>query len=691
MQVRPYASGSWGDADVASRRGDASKVIVGCAVGFVLCILVCGGVLFWAVPQGLQWGLEEFGNVMEREMERDRRAAVWNPPDPEIPPADLFPETIGLFTRVGDPDQGTLEEYGVVDPVPHALYRSGEETIDLYAFPASDQERRAIYISLRDAIESGSFTMRVTSGGPDMKRFYFYVRPPERTGWFWWSQDWMIVAISSSDEDPEPFLNEYLDAIDQRGPPEAEPPAAEGEQAPPAEAGEADDPLPEPDAADAEPAGEETAVSTPQAGRGDRPNFIVIMADDMGYGDLSSFGSPGYETPHLDRLADEGMKLTDFHSNGPVCSPTRAALVTGRYQQRAGIDGVIFADPEQNRHHGLQPEELTFAEVLSRAGYATGIFGKWHLGYDVKYNPVRRGFDRFVGFVSGNVCYQSHLDRMGIFDWWHDDQPHEEPGYTTHLITRHSIEFIERHRNRPFCVYVAHECVHSPYQGPDDPPVRKPGRVGDLSEAVREDIPAAYAEMMTEMDRGIGETVAKLKELGLDRRTLVLFFSDNGANRNGSNAPFRGFKGSLYEGGHRVPCIAWQPGTVPAGTASDVPAMTIDVMPTLLDLAAAPLPADHALDGVSLAPVLTGQGTIKYRPLFFSYRDKWAIRSGPWKLISGERGASGPQLFRLDEDPEESEDLASEHPDLVRKLTEQFHAWQADVSLTATPQPPLEQ
>ena len=418
------------------------------------------------------------------------------------------------------------------------------------------------------------------------------------------------------------------------------------------------------------------------------PNFVVIMADDLGYADISCYGDAGYETPHLDRLASEGLRFTDFHSNGAVCSPTRAALLTGRYQQRSGVDGVIYADPQQNRHHGLLPVEVTFADLLRESGYRTGVFGKWHLGYNRRFNPVQNGFDTFAGYVSGNVCYQSHLDRMGIADWWHNGDLAAEDGYSTHLVTQHALEFIEQHQSESFCVYVAHECVHSPYQGPGDPPVRKLGKVGDIRSVARKDIRNAYAEMMIEMDRGIGEIVAKLKELQLERQTLVLFFSDNGANQNGRNTPWRGFKGSLWEGGHRVPCIAWQPKTVPVGT-TNVPTMTIDIMPTLLDFAGATIPGGHELDGVSLVSVLTENAALPPRNLYWKYNDKWAVRAHPWKLLAGEGGKNGKpsQLFNLDDDRHEAKDLAAQHPELVRELTERYHAWQAEISLTATKQP----
>jgi arylsulfatase A-like enzyme len=204
------------------------------------------------------------------------------------------------------------------------------------------------------------------------------------------------------------------------------------------------------------------------------PNIVLVLADDMGYGDASCYGNEAFRTPCLDALAAKGMRFLDFHSSGPVCSPTRAGLLTGRYQQRAGIPGVIYADPKQNRHHGLQVEEITFAELLQKAGYATAVCGKWHLGYQKQYNPVHHGFGRFRGYVSGNVDYISHYDRMEIYDWWDGLELVEEEGYSTHLITEHAVRFIEENRRRPFCLYVAHEAPHSPWQGPPDPPIRGP-------------------------------------------------------------------------------------------------------------------------------------------------------------------------------------------------------------------------
>jgi arylsulfatase A len=422
------------------------------------------------------------------------------------------------------------------------------------------------------------------------------------------------------------------------------------------------------------------------------PNIVIILADDLGYGDLSCYGGTAFRTPHLDALAAEGMRLVDFHSSGPVCSPTRAGLVTGRYQQRAGVPGVIFADPKQNRHHGLHTHEVTFAELLQKAGYATAILGKWHLGYRKEFNPTHHGFDRFRGYVSGNVDYISHYDRMGIYDWWERLETVEEEGYTTHLITRHAVRFIEENKDRPFCVYVAHEAPHSPWQGPGDPPVRGPQAT--RGSAVRGDeIKRAYREMVQEMDVGVYQIVSTLKRLDLAERTLVFFLSDNGGTAHGSNGPLRGHKGQLWEGGHRVPAIAWWPGRIAPGTVCDELAISTDLMPTMLALAGADVPEGHELDGVNLLPVLLEGQSLGRRKLFWSYGRQEAMRDGPWKLVisqpKGKPPSNAPasELFQLGDDLGEQYNLADEHPERAQTMREAMRVWQTDVETGATRQP----
>lgn len=411
-----------------------------------------------------------------------------------------------------------------------------------------------------------------------------------------------------------------------------------------------------------------------------KPNIVIIMADDLGYGDISCYGNTQCKTPNLDRLAAGGLRFTDFHSSGNVCSPTRAGLMTGRYQQRAGIPSVINADPKvAEHHHGLYPEkEVTFAELLKKAGYQTAMFGKWHLGYTRPFNPVHHGFDRFIGYVSGNVDYISHYDRMGVYDWWNGLELIEEDGYSTHLITKHAVEYIKEMQDRPFCLYVAHEAVHSPFQGPNDPPVRGPDAVRGKVDRQR-----AYREMTIEMDRGVGEVVQTIQQLNLERKTLVWFFSDNGGARGiASNKPLRGHKGTDWEGGHRVAGIAYWPGQIEPGTLTDETAITLDVMPTVLALAGISdtISNDRPLDGIDISPLLLEGKPLPPRQLFWNGR---AVRDGQWKLIE----ADGKfQLFNLKEDLAETTDLAEKYPDRVEQLKKSLTRWSEDVATGATPQ-----
>jgi arylsulfatase A-like enzyme len=409
-----------------------------------------------------------------------------------------------------------------------------------------------------------------------------------------------------------------------------------------------------------------------------KPNLIVILADDMGYGDSSAYGG-WIKTPHLDQLAAEGLRFTDFHSSGNVCSPTRAGLMTGRYQQRAGLSGVVLAMQNNPVHFaGLQASEITLPELLQKAGYATALSGKWHLGYFPPYHPLHHGFDEFHGFVSGNVDYHTHKDNQGNDDWWDGLRKTHEPGYTTHLITRHAVDFIRRHRDNPFFLYVAHEAVHDPYQGPNDPPLRGPDSIKERS--TDRPIKDVYREMMGELDQGIATIMATLRETGQADNTLVFFFSDNGANANGSNGPLRGFKGSDWEGGHRVPAIAWWPGHIKPGVTDQL-TISLDLMPTLLDLADVPAPRNRPLDGVSLKSLMLKGQALKSRELFWNGN---AMRDGPWKLMVRE---GKPQLFNLSEDLAEKRDVSARNPERVQAMLASLERWKNDVATDATPQP----
>jgi arylsulfatase A-like enzyme len=437
-----------------------------------------------------------------------------------------------------------------------------------------------------------------------------------------------------------------------------------------------------------------------------RPNFVVIMVDDMGYAGVSCFGNPYFKTPEIDRLAKEAMTLTDFHSSGTVCSPTRAGLLTGRYQQRAGIEAVIHPVADHPEHRkGLKKSETTFAELLKSAGYTTGLVGKWHQGYphnSAEYHPQNHGFDEFVGYHSGNIDYVSHVGDHNQHDWWHDRAETDEEGYATDLINRYAVDFIERHRDEPFCLYVAHLAIHNPVQVRGDPVRRteadgwkrwRPKNEAERTEKLR--------GMTLPIDEGVGQIRRTLKRLGLDRNTLVLFFSDNGPSADfPSGSPkLRGRKGSVYEGGHKVPFIAWWPGKIAAGTSSDAPAITLDIMPTLLSLAGIEPPKERPLDGVDLSPLLLEGEPLPDRPLYWASLSNRggraeAMRNGPWKLVvQHPKSAPGSfenetvELYRLDRDPSEEQDLAKEQPDRAAAMLKQLKAWYADTQRTATPQP----
>ena len=440
----------------------------------------------------------------------------------------------------------------------------------------------------------------------------------------------------------------------------------------------------------------------------DRPNVIVVMVDDMGYEGVSCFGNPYFKTPEIDRLAAEGMRLTDFHSSGTVCSPTRAGLLTGRYQQRAGIEAVIHPHATHPEHRkGLQPAETTFAEVLSQAGYSTGLIGKWHQGYPQNspdYHPQNHGFDEFVGYHSGNIDFVSHIGDHNEHDWWHGRKETREDGYSTQLINQYTIDFVRRHARseKPFCLYVAHEAIHNPVQVPGDA-VRRTEEKWDRwkwREVTTAERIEKYRGMTMPIDKGIGTLRQTLIDLGIAQNTLVLFFSDNGPSGDfPSGSPdLRGGKGSVYEGGHKVPAIAWWPGKIRQNSVSSQPLISIDVMPTLLALAGVS-PTDRSLDGVDISPVLLNGASLSRRPLYWASLSNSGSRSegmrdGSWKLtVHHPKAQPGTfenprvELFHLGQDPKEQDDLSATNAAKTADLLEQLKAWYAATQKTATPQP----
>ncbi len=423
------------------------------------------------------------------------------------------------------------------------------------------------------------------------------------------------------------------------------------------------------------------------ASRTTPPNFVLILADDLGYGDIGCYGHPQNRTPHMDRLAREGMRFTDFHSNGPMCSPTRAALLTGQYQHRFGriFEGALSA--KEHVHTGLPLDVTTLPEMLHDAGYATGMFGKWHLGYELPYLPTRHGFDEFRGLLTGDGDHHSHISRSGDEDWWHNEQIEMEAGYSVDLITQHSIDFLARHKHEPFFVYVAHLAIHFPWQGPDERPHRTEGRdywnLSKLGPHPEGQVAPVVRQMVESLDASVGRIMAALKQLGLDDNTFVFLASDNGgylsyadrfAGEISSNGPLRGQKGDVFEGGHRVPAIAWWPGRVKAGAVTHETTATMDLLPTYADLAGVATPS--GVDGTSLTPLLLEGEPIPRRDLFWRKDDLWAVRRGPWKLV---RTGEEIQLFNLADDIGETHDLSAQHPKRVAHLLAALKGWERDI------------
>jgi len=440
----------------------------------------------------------------------------------------------------------------------------------------------------------------------------------------------------------------------------------------------------------------------------ERPNLIVVMVDDMGYEGISCFGNPYFKTPEIDRFAAEGMRLTDFHSSGTVCSPTRAGLLTGRYQQRAGIEAVIHPAADHPEHRkGMMPSETTFAEVLKEANYTTGLIGKWHQGYPVNsddFHPQVHGFDEFIGYHSGNIDFVSHVGDHYEHDWWHGREETPEEGYSTHLINRYTLDFVRNHAGdeQPFCLYVAHEAIHNPVQVPGDP-IRRTEEDWDRWDwktHTEEERIEKYKGMTLPIDEGMGDLRKLLVKLGIDQNTFVLFFSDNGAAREfPSGSPdLRGNKGSVYEGGHKVPAIAWWPGQIEAGSESDEPLISIDVMPTLLSLADASL-SDRSLDGLDFSPVILSSNKMPERALYWASlgnggQRSEAMRQGDWKLVvqhpkakPGTFENEKVELFDLSSDPSEEADLAKDEPEQAAAMLASLKAWFRDTQESATAQP----
>ena len=403
------------------------------------------------------------------------------------------------------------------------------------------------------------------------------------------------------------------------------------------------------------------------------PNVVVIFIDDMGYGDIGPYGATKQRTPHLDRMAKEGMKLTSFYA-APVCSVSRAQMMTGCYGARVSVPGVYF--PGQSV--GLNPSEVTVAERLKEKGYATQIIGKWHLGDQPEFLPTRQGFDHYLGIPYSNDMLKKSADtKIPVVPLLRDEKIVElmDGDAQTRLVeiyTKEAVDFIGRNKDKPFYLYFAHNAVHTPiHPGAAFAGKSSNGRFGDWVE---------------EVDWSVGQVLEALRSQGLDKDTLVVFTSDNGpwlvkGTDGGSAGPLRGGKGSTWEGGVREPTIAWWPGRVPAGSVNDAVAGTIDLLPTFVSLAGGTVPASPVIDGRDITSILLGQSKDSAREAhyYFAGYDLQAVRQGRWKLAiapqsegmnakKGPKLAAGLRLYDLDAEIGEQTDVAAQHPEVVAKL-----------------------
>lgn len=419
-----------------------------------------------------------------------------------------------------------------------------------------------------------------------------------------------------------------------------------------------------------------------------KPNFIVVFVDDMGYGDIEPFGSKVNRTPHLNRMAEEGMRFTDFYTAASICSPSRAALMTGCYAPRVDLHdsshGVFVLVPMDRK--GLNPEEITLPEILKTQGYATACIGKWHLGDQEPFLPTRHGFDYYYGIPYSNDMGRKPKmtaeDRTPPLPLMRNETVIEAPAQQetiTKRFTEEAIEFIHEHKDEPFFLYLPHIAVHIPLIGGD-------AFYGKSKNGL-------YGDSVEEIDWSTGELLKTIRELGLEKDTIVVFTSDNGAMGLGSNAPFSGGKVSHLEGGFRVPCLMWAPGRIPVGESCGEIATTMDLLPTFAKMAGTGAPEDRRIDGKDIGPLMRGESGARtpHEAFYYYFSNQLkAVRSGKWKLHLAldpsiekwrmqEAGKVEAKLYDLEADPAESDNVIAEHPDVVKRLEALADQARADI------------
>ena len=436
------------------------------------------------------------------------------------------------------------------------------------------------------------------------------------------------------------------------------------------------------------------------------PNIVLIVADDLGYGELGCYGGQGIPTPNLDKLAASGVRFTDGYVTAPFCAASRAGMLTGRYQTRFGFEFNPIGARNEDPLIGLPPGEETLGDRLRKVGYSTGLIGKWHLGGTAAYHPIRRGFDEFFGFLheghyyvpppcvdhvtwlrklalpdgtqgrwtsrDGNTIWSTHMGhREPDYDannpLLRDSQPVSELDNLTTAFTREACDFIQRHQEQPFFLYLAYNAVHSPLQARRDY-LKQCESIPDIQRRV-------FAAMLMHLDGSIGELQICLHDLNLTQQTVVIFLSDNGGptkELTSSNLPLRGGKGELYEGGIRVPFFISGPGHVRAGITEHTPVTSLDIVPTVCALAKANAGAS---DGVNLLPLLTNGESLPDRTLYWRVGNRRALRRGEWKIVQGHGKSPKWHLYSLDGVPDESRDLSTEQPQTLKELTQQWDLW----------------
>ncbi len=419
-----------------------------------------------------------------------------------------------------------------------------------------------------------------------------------------------------------------------------------------------------------------------------KPNILVILSDDLGYGELGCQGfTPQIPTPNIDSIAAAGVRFTSGYVSGPYCSPTRAAFMTGRYQTRFGHEFNPGPARTAGKTFGLPLTETTIADRLKTAGYTTGWFGKSHLGYEPPFHPLKRGFDEFYGFLGGAHSYlDASADAANPI--LRGTKPTTDiDGYTTDAFAREAVAFIDRHQSKPWFCYLAFNAVHAPLEATN----KYLSRFSDISDNKR----SRYAAMQSAMDDAVGSVLAKVRALGLEENTLIVFFSDNGGptvQTTSANGPLRGFKAQTWEGGIRVPFMVQWKGHIPAGKVDDRPVIQLDIYPTALAAAGVAIQPEWQVEGVNLLPYLTGekQGP-PHEALYWRFGPQVAIRAGDWKLVKGagsagvqgiERSAKsnmqGAELYHLGRDIGEKTNLAAQEPAKVQELAAAWDRWNAN-------------